>query len=128
MSLARVLLVDDDPDIRFIAELSLGRVGGFEVVVAGSGAEALACLGTARPEVVLLDMVMPDMDGAAVLRALRTDPAWVDLPVIFLTGKTQDHELQTSLALGAIGLIEKPFDPMTLPALVREIWASRTDG
>lgn len=121
MTVARVLLVDDDPDIRFIAELSLARVGGMEVSVAGSGPEALARLAVARPDVVLLDMVMPGMDGAAVMRAVQARPELAELPVIFLTGKTQDHELDAYLALGAAGLIEKPFDPMTLPALVREI-------
>lgn len=125
MSIARVMLVDDDPDIRFIAELSLSRIGGWEVVLASSGPEALVALEREQPDVLLLDMVMPGMDGAAVMRALQQDEALRGLPVIFLTGKAQDHELAQYLALGAAGLIEKPFDPMTLPALVTEIVAGR---
>jgi len=125
VSIARVMLVDDDPDIRFIAELSLSRIGGWEVVLASSGPEALVALEREQPDVLLLDMVMPGMDGAAVMRALQQDEALRGLPVIFLTGKAQDHELAQYLALGAAGLIEKPFDPMTLPALVTEIVAGR---
>lgn len=122
MTIARVMLVDDDPDIRFIAELSLSRVGGWEVVVAGSGPEALTLLERGeRPDVLLLDMIMPGMDGAAVMQAVQARPELRDLPVIFLTGKTQAEELERYLALGASGLIEKPFDPMTLAAVVREI-------
>lgn len=118
----RVMLVDDDPDIRFIAELSLSRVGGWDVVAASSGPEALALLDAEeRPDVLLLDMIMPGMDGAAVMLAVKQRPELADLPVIFLTGKTQAEELERYLALGASGLIEKPFDPMTLAAVVREI-------
>jgi len=122
VTIGRVMLVDDDPDIRFIAELSLSRVGGWEVVVASSGPEALTQLsGRPLPDVLLLDMIMPGMDGAAVMRAVQQDAALAGLPVIFLTGKTRAEELERYLALGASGLIEKPFDPMTLPAVVREI-------
>lgn len=123
-----VLLVDDDPDIRFIAEMSLGRVGGWEVTSACSGAEALAHLTDGgRPDVILLDMRMPEMDGVEVMAAIRALPGHEDAAVIFLTGKTRDREQERCLDLGALGLIEKPFDPMTLPALVREI-AGDTQG
>ncbi|TNF26950.1 MAG: response regulator [Deltaproteobacteria bacterium] len=117
-----MLLVDDDPDIRFIAEMSLGRIGGWEVTSAISGADALARLEAGlRPDVVLLDVSMPELDGYAVMERLRALPGCEALPVIFLTGKTREHEQERCLSLGARGLIDKPFDPMTLPALVREI-------
>jgi CheY-like chemotaxis protein len=117
------MLVDDDPDIRFIAELALQRVGELDVTLAASGADALARLdGMAQlPDVFLLDVTMPEMDGPALIKALRADPRWAPIPVIFLTARVQEPEIRDYVALGAAGVITKPFDPVSLPALVREI-------
>jgi CheY-like chemotaxis protein len=121
MSLQKVLLCDDEPDIRRIAEITLTRVGKLAVTLAGSGAEALERAGRERPDVILLDVMMPDLDGPTTFQRLRADPATASIPVIFMTAKAQMHEVAAFRALGAAGVIPKPFDPMTLPAEVRRI-------
>ena len=116
MSRGRLLLVDDDDDIRAIARMSLTRVGGWEVAPAASADEAEAAARQAPPDVVLLDVMMPDVDGPATLERLR--PLIGDAPVIFLTAKTGAGDLERLTSLGALGVIAKPFDPMALPGEV----------
>jgi len=132
VTVQRVMVVDDDPDIRYIAELSLKRVGGFDVVLAGSGEEALGLLdgelsGGTLPDVVLLDYMMPGMTGADVIRSVRARSDLDVVPVVFMTAKVAEREVEEYLALGAAGVVNKPFDPMTLPDLVREIVAGHAD-
>jgi CheY-like chemotaxis protein len=117
----KVLLVDDEPDIRRIAHISLQRVGKLEVVVASSGLEALVLAARERPDVVLLDVMMPELDGPSTFQRLRAAPETADIPVIFMTAKAQKHEVEAFRSLGAAGVIPKPFDPMTLAAEVRRI-------
>jgi CheY-like chemotaxis protein len=121
MQLARVLLVDDEPDIRKIGSLSLSAVGGLEVEVASSGAEALELARRAPPDCILLDVMMPGLDGPACLQRLRGQPETRDVPVLFMTAKVQPQEVERYLALGAAGVIRKPFDPMTLARDVRAL-------
>lgn len=108
------LLVDDDPDIRWIGELALSSVGGWKTFVAPSGVEALVQAEKNTPDVILLDVMMPRMDGPATLEALRANEATALIPVIFCTAKAQRHEVEHLRSLGAVGVIAKPFDPMTL--------------
>ncbi len=120
MSAGRLLLVDDEPDIRAIARMALERVGGWEVTAVGSAAEALAAAQSERPDVVLLDVMMPDVDGPeafARLRPLLGD----DVPVIFLTARAQAADVARLRALGAAGVIAKPFDPLGLPGALAAI-------
>ncbi|KLE34903.1 response regulator [Aurantiacibacter luteus] len=119
----RVLYVDDEPDIREIAEMALGLDPGFEVRTAGSGKEALALMEAWAPQVALLDVMMPGMDGPTLLARLREDARYVALPVIFVTARAQRSELQTFATMDAVGVIGKPFDPMTLADRVRELIA-----
>jgi two-component system, OmpR family, response regulator len=121
--LQRVLLVEDDAHIRTVAEMALSMVGGFEVRACGSGAEAIDALSTFRPELVLLDVMMPGMDGPALLAELRRRPDSAGLQAIFLTARVQRAEIDALLALGALGVIAKPFDPMKLADTVRAAWA-----
>lgn len=123
----KILVVDDEADIRLIAEISLRDVGGFEVTLAESGPEGIRLAGSEQPDLILLDMMMPQLDGMATLDILRADAATKDIPVIFLTAKVQRHEIATYLAAGAQGVITKPFDPMELPDEVRRI-AAELDG
>jgi len=120
-AIQRVLIVDDEPDIRLIAELSLRRVGGWEVASAGSGGEALALAASFRPDVILLDVMMPTMDGPMTLRRLRQQPALAAVPVIFITARAQRHEVERYREVGAAGVIVKPFDPMSLPGEIRRL-------
>ena len=121
-ALQRVLLVEDDSDIRTIVKASLEMVGGLQVRACASGLQALEAVKEWEPQLALLDVMMPDMDGPGVMAKLRALPQWSGLPVIFLTAKTATAEVQRLRALGAAGVLMKPFDPMTLPQQVKDIW------
>ena len=116
----RVVLAEDEPDIRLIARLSLKRAG-FDVVTATNGAEALARVAEQAPDVVLLDWMMPEMDGPAACTRLKADEATREIPVIFLTARSQESEIKRGLALGALGYITKPFDAASLGDRVRQL-------
>ena len=107
------LLVDDDADVRLVARAALRRAG-FTVAVVTNGAAALEAVQSVRPDVILLDWMMPDMDGPEACRRLKADPALAAIPVIFLTARSQQAEIARGLASGAIGYIVKPFDALTL--------------
>jgi CheY-like chemotaxis protein len=119
MSKVRILHVDDEPDIREIVEMSLGLNAEFELRAAASGPEALATAAEWLPSLILLDVMMPGMDGPMTLTHLRNDPRIADIPVLFMTARAQAREVQQFIALGAQGVISKPFDPMTLAFSVR---------
>ena len=120
--LNRILYVEDEPDIRFVAEMALQAVGGFTVITCASGEEALSAAPEARADLLLLDVMMPGMDGPGTLKALRALPATAHTPVIFMTAKVQAAEVAVYKALGALEVIAKPFDPMTLAAQIQRIW------
>jgi len=117
----KVLIVDDEPDIRRIAKLGLSRVGGMEVVEAANGAEALVRAKEDKPDALLLDVMMPGLDGPSTLARLREDPATSGIPVVFLTAKAIAAELERLKVLGAAGVLTKPFDPMTLARELRAV-------
>ena len=119
----RVLYVEDEANIRAVGLFSLAEVGGFTVEPAESGQDALAKAGPFEPDVILLDVMMPGMDGIATFKALRARPDTARVPVIFMTAKVQPHEVQGYKELGAIAVIAKPFDPVTLPDEVRALWS-----
>ena len=122
MSDLRLLHVDDDENIRALAALAFDLAGGVAVHSAASGSEALRLVAEGlRPDVVLLDVMMPGMDGPAVLAALAEMPEVAGAPVIFMTAQTQDHEVARLKALGALGVVIKPFDPMTLPTQIVQL-------
>ena len=110
----KALVIDDEEDVRYVARLSLGRVGGMTVVEASNGAEGIERARTERPDFILLDMMMPGMDGAATLRALHADELTRSIPVVFLTAKAMASEVRRLAQLGAKGVVLKPFNPMTL--------------
>jgi CheY-like chemotaxis protein len=119
MTTIQVLHVDDEPDIREVAEISLGLDPDFRVRSCGSGKEALAVAAEWQPDLILLDVMMPAMDGPATLVRLREDTRTASIPVIFMTARAQAREVDRFRSLGAVGVIPKPFDPMTLAASVR---------
>jgi CheY-like chemotaxis protein len=120
----KVLVVDDEEDVRFVAQVSLGRVGKMTVIEASSGEEGIARARTEQPDFILLDMMMPGMDGAATFRALHADEATTGIPVVFLTAKAMASEVKRLMDLGAKGVVLKPFDPMTLHKEIAAILAS----
>lgn len=117
----KILIIDDEDDIRRISRLALGRVGGMEVVDAASGMEGIARALADAPDAILLDVMMPEKDGPETFRLLKADPRTASVPVIFLTAKAMASEVDRLRALGAKGVLTKPFDPMTLAASVRAI-------
>ena len=116
----KLLLAEYEPDVQLIARLSL-KTAGFAVVTVPNGVEVLQRVLEERPDVILLDWMMPDMDGFETCRRLKADPATASIPVIFLTARVQEAEVARALALGAVGCIGKPFDALTLGAQVREL-------
>jgi CheY-like chemotaxis protein len=114
----RVLLVDDEPDIREVAKVSLEMVGGWEVLTAASGREAIAMAAVERLDAILLDVMMPDMDGPTTFTGLQAEPATREIPVLLLTAKVQAADQRRFAELGVRGVIPKPFDPMTLAGQV----------
>jgi two-component system, OmpR family, response regulator len=123
MTARRILLVDDDPDIRQIAALSLRRIGLFEVRLAATGQEALEMAAAEPPDLVLLDVSMPGLDGPATMQALRRNPATARVPVVFFTATSSDAEVARLCGLGAVAVLPKPFDVAALPRYVRDILA-----
>jgi CheY-like chemotaxis protein len=123
--LSRILYVEDQPDIRLVAKMALEAVGGFTVIACASGQEALNSAPTAMADLLLLDVMMPGMDGPSTLKALRELPATAHTPVIFMTAKVQAAEVAQYLGLGALQVIPKPFDPMELSAQIRRIWETQ---
>ena len=117
----RILLVEDEPDIQTIAKLALKSIGGFTVHACSSGRDALAAVTAFNPDCVLLDVMMPGMDGPSVLKALRALPACANTPVIFMTARVQPSEVAQYKELGALDVIAKPFDPITLADDIRRI-------
>jgi CheY-like chemotaxis protein len=115
----RILHVDDEPDIREVVELSLGLDSDFVTRNVGSGKEALVVASEWLPDLILLDVMMPAMDGPATLAHLRADERTARIPVVFMTARAQAREIELLNSLGAMGVIDKPFDPMALAALVR---------
>jgi CheY-like chemotaxis protein len=111
----RVLIIDDEQDIRAVSRMSLEKVGGWEALEADSGETGIEIAAAERPDVILLDAMMPGMDGAATIESLKGSDATKDIPVLFLTAKLQAADVQRFRELGAEGILSKPFDPMSLP-------------
>ena len=117
--------VDDDADIREIVEMSLGLDGTMRVSSSAGGEHALEAMRSSPPDLVVLDVMMPGMDGPAILRRMRADPQLKHIPVIFMTAKANPQEVARFRDLSAIGVIAKPFDPMALGTQVRTLWNSQ---
>ena len=120
----KILVVDDDPAMLIVAALALEKIGGHEVLQAQDGAEAIQCAKEKRPDAILMDMVMPDLDGPDVLEKLRAHEETGQIPVIFHTAKNSPSDVRSMLALGAKGVIGKPFDPLMLPGEIARILRS----
>ena len=117
----KVMIVDDEPDIRRVGELSLELVGKFQVLLAAGGEEALAMAAREKPDLILLDVMMPRLDGISTFDRLQQSRETADIPVIFMTARVQRTQVERYLARGAKGVIFKPFDPLTLPLEIGRI-------
>jgi CheY-like chemotaxis protein len=121
--LKHILLVEDDPDIQTITSLALGTLGGFTVEVCASAQEAIASAAASAPDLILLDVMMPGMDGLDTLRALRGMPQTAATPIVFLTARVQPAEVARYKKLGALAVIPKPFEPTVLVDTIGQIWS-----
>ena len=122
----RVLIIDDEDDIREVAQVSLELVGGWEVLTASSGTEGIQRAQAEQPDAILLDVMMPGLDGPTTFERLQADPSTRGIPVLLLTAKVQSAERARFDSLGVQGVLSKPFDPMKLASQVAESlgWAA----
>jgi len=123
-TLQKILCVDDEEDILGIVKFALENVGHFTVEICPGGKNAVAMALEFQPQIILLDVMMPALDGPATLRQLRQNSTLADVPVIFMTAKVQKTEVNQYLSMGVCGVIPKPFDPMTLSQEVESCWRS----
>jgi CheY-like chemotaxis protein len=126
--LARVLVVEDDPDIQKVVRMSLKMRGVGEIVTAESGLDCIEKLATFTPDVILLDVMMPQVDGFETCRRLKENPATSCIPVVFLTARAQKADRERGLRLGALGYVIKPFDPMTLHDQIVSLLGGKREG
>lgn len=124
----KVLHVEDDEDIRLIARMVLADLGGYEVMQCASGAEAVTVAAAFAPDLLLLDFMMPEMNGLTTLQALRGVPGLAEVPAVFMTAKALAVPAEDMAALGVVGVIAKPFDPVTLPGQVAGFLAAGAAG
>jgi two-component system OmpR family response regulator len=117
----KVLIIDDEEDIRSIASMSLGILGGIDVVEADGGEDGISKAASENPDAILLDMMMPGLDGPSTLAKLRENAATKNIPVIFLTARAMTSEVEKLKQMGATGILTKPFDPTTLASQVKAI-------
>ena len=120
-----IICVDDNLDILTITKFMLEAMGGFSVMTRESAQEALEKVDTFDPDLFVLDVMMPEIDGPTLFQKLRDLPKWESTPIMFMTAKCQDHEVAKLMELGLIGVIPKPFDPVELPTLLMQIWDAR---
>jgi CheY-like chemotaxis protein len=125
--LKTILYVDDEPDIREVVQMSLSLVEGLDVQVCESGERALQLLPQLKPDLLLLDVMMPGMDGPSTLQKMRTLPALAKIPVVFMTAKAMPQEVARFRELGAVSVIAKPFDPIQLGKQVVAVWEGIAD-
>lgn len=117
----KILIIDDEDDIREVAALSIESIAGWEVVRASSGAQGLARAASEQPDAILLDVMMPGMDGPTTFRKLSEDPATAGIPVLLLTAKVQSSDQRHFADLGVRAVLLKPFDPLTLSTQIAEV-------
>ena len=117
-------MVEDDVDIQVITKMALETTDGFTVQVCSSGRDAIEKAPVFKPDLILLDVMMPEMDGPNVLKALREIPEVKSVPVIFLTARSQPKEIEKLRKMDVVGIISKPFAPMTLAEKIKNIWDS----
>ena len=120
--LNRICYVEDDEDIQRIVRMSLERVGKMTVEVVTDSTKAIAAMAAFKPDLVMLDWMMPEMDGPTLFRKMKQDPQMSALPVVFITAKATQRDIDELVSLGAAAVLSKPFSPKDLPDQLRAIW------
>lgn len=121
--LHKILLVEDEQDIQMIVKLSLTKFANYEIEACSSGHEALDAVESFKPDLILMDMMMPLMDGVSTMKEIRKKVGFETIPVIMMTARSQQNEVETYIRDGALGVIRKPFNPIELNEQIRHIWA-----
>ncbi len=121
-SLNKIIVIEDEVDILTIIKYALERIGHYTVEYCNSGAKALQQIENFVPDLILMDIMMPEVDGLTVLKNIREKTPLAHIPIIFMTARSQPDEIKNYIKAGAIGVITKPFDPLTLPEKIRTIW------
>lgn len=122
--LKKILYAEDEPDVQTIVELTVQTMSDYEIKVCNNGKKLLECVEEYSPDLILLDVMMPEMDGPTTFKNLQANENTKKIPVIFMTAKAQVHEIEIFKELGALGIITKPFDPMDLCNEIEQIWNS----
>lgn len=125
--LSHILYIDDEADILEIAGMCLEGVGGYRVSSSSNGEDGFKLAMAEKPDLILLDVMMPVIDGPATLQKIHSHPDLANIPVIFMTARVQPENIEKYMSMGAIGVIEKPFDPMTLADQVQNLWKNAHD-
>jgi CheY-like chemotaxis protein len=121
-TLKKILIVDDEANIQNVAKVALEIIGRYEVQTSASGLEALERIKTFVPDLILLNVNMPEMDGRSTLKKIRDQEAFSKMPIVFVTANFQPHEIKAFMELGATDVIGKPFDPKTFTSRIEAIW------
>lgn len=124
MKKLKILYAEDEPDVQTIVEISVWSTSNYEIKTCQNGQLLLECVEEYKPDLILLDVMMPEMDGPATYKNLKLNEKTKNIPVIFITAKAQTHEIELFKETGVIGVITKPFDPITLCSEIQRIWES----
>jgi two-component system OmpR family response regulator len=122
-NLVKIMVIEDNPDIQELVSIILTQIGKFNIIICKSGQEAINKIDQFSPQLILLDVMMPMMDGPTTMAKIRELPSGKEVPIIFMTARVQSQEINEYLELGAIGVIEKPFDPGNLSNDILKIWS-----
>lgn len=125
MTSLKILYAEDEPDVQTIVEISVWSTSDYQIKTCKNGKELLECVEEYNPDLILLDVMMPEMDGPTTYKNLQLNEKTKNIPVIFITAKAQSHEVQLFKETGVIGVITKPFDPVSLCSDIQKIWANR---
>lgn len=126
--LNKILMAEDEEDIRRIAKIALEQIGHYTILLCESGGDVLRVVDHFNPDLILLDVMMPGMDGVMTYKALRKKQTFANTPIVFMTAKVQQNEINKYIELGAAGVIHKPFDPLALPERINQIWGDYVKG
>jgi two-component system, OmpR family, response regulator len=120
--LKKILYAEDEPDVQTVVELTIQTMSNYSIKVCDNGKRLLECVQDYNPDLILLDVMMPEMDGPTTLKNLQENIKTKDIPVVFMTAKAQVHEIETFKESGVLGIITKPFDPINLCSEIEKIW------
>lgn len=125
--LKKILYAEDEPDVQTVVELTVQTMSNYTIKICDNGKKLLECVQDYEPDLILLDVMMPEMDGPTTFKNLQENSQTKDIPVVFMTAKAQVHEIETFKQTGILGIITKPFDPISLCNEIEKIWNGSND-